>query len=118
MEFDKYTVTLLVLRPDAPTMTDDEAAALQDRHLHHGATLQDQGIILARGPLVDQDDERLRGFSIWSVDADTARRRANQDPAVQAGRLAVQVMTWMMPAGNLQFGKVRAPHSLAEVHGD
>jgi uncharacterized protein len=118
MRFDRYTVTLLVLRPDAPAMTDDEANALQDRHLDHGATLQDQGIILARGPLVDQDDEQLRGFSVWSVDADTARHFANQDPAVQAGRLAVQVMTWMMPAGNLEFGRVRAPHSIAEVRGE
>lgn len=118
MRFDRYTVTLLVLRPDAPAMTDEEAAALQDRHLAHGAALQDQGLILARGPLTEQDDERYRGLSVWSVDAATARDLANGDPAVQAGRLAVQVMTWMMPAGNLEFGKVRAPRSVAEALAD
>jgi len=118
MRFDRYTVILLTLRPDAPVMTDDEAADLQDRHLAHGAGLQDRGLVLARGPLVDQDDERFRGFSIWSVDQATARQHAEADPAVLAGRLAVQVMTWMMPAGNLGFSKVHPPRSLAEAADD
>ena len=118
MRFDRYTVTLLTLRPDAPVMTDEQAAELQDRHLAHGADLQDRGLILARGPLTEQDDERFRGFSIWSVDAATAREHAEADPAVRAGRLAVHVMTWMMPAGNLQFAQVRAPRSVAEAMAD
>jgi uncharacterized protein YciI len=118
MQFDRYTVTLLTLRPDAPLMTDQQADELQDRHLAHGADLQDRGLILARGPLTEQDDERFRGFSIWSVDAATAREHAEADPAVRARRLAVEVMTWMMPAGNIQFGQVRAPRSVAEAMAD
>ncbi|WP_020392403.1 YciI family protein [Kribbella catacumbae] len=118
MRFDSYTVILLTLRPDAPVMTEEQAAELQDRHLTHGAGLQDRGLILARGPLTDQDDERFRGFSIWSVDPATARAHAEADPAVQVGRLAVEVMTWMMPAGNIQFTKVRAPRSIAEATAD
>lgn len=118
MRFDRYTVILLTLRPDAPVMTEDEAAELQDRHLAHGAKLQESGLVLARGPLTDQDDERYRGFSIWSVDATTARAHAEADPAVRAGRLAVEVMTWMMPAGNLRFSRVRPPHSMAEATAD
>ena len=69
------------------------------------------------GPLVDQDDERLRGISIWTCDPETARRLNNEDPAVQAGRLAVQVMTWMVPAGNVRFENVPAPRSTAEASG-
>ena len=107
MRFDRYTVTLLTLRPDAPAMTDEQADELQDR-----------GLILARGPLMEQDDERFRGLSIWSVDAATARKHVAADPAVRAGRLAVTVMTWMMPAGNIQFTQVRAPRSLAEAMAD
>src|SRR5258708_1915928 len=115
MRFDQYTVTLLVLRPDAPQLTEDEANALQDRHLDHLATLSDQGIISAVGPLVGQDDPRLRGFSIWAVDADKARELANQDPGVLEGKYEIQVMTWMMAAGTLSFGNVKAPHSSAEA---
>ncbi|WP_329481769.1 YciI family protein [Kribbella sp. NBC_01484] len=118
MRFDRYTVILLTLRPDAPAMTDEEADERQDRHLAHGADMQERGLVLARGPLVDQDNERYRGFSIWSVDAATARNHAEADPAVRAGRLAVEVMTWMMPAGNLQFSRVRRPRSIADATTD
>jgi uncharacterized protein YciI len=118
MRFDRYTVILLTLRPDAPVMTDEEADELQDRHMAYGADLQARGLVLARGPLSEQDDERFRGFSVWSVDAETARKHAEGDPAVRAGRLAVNVMTWMMPAGNIQFAKVRAPRSVAEAMTD
>jgi len=115
MRFDQYTVTLLVLRPDAPALTEDEANALQDRHLHHNAMHYEEGRIVAVGPLAAQDDPRLRGFTIWSVDADAARELAQQDPAVVEGKFEIQVMTWRVPAGTLAFGKARVPHSIAEA---
>ncbi|MEU4288879.1 YciI family protein [Kribbella sp. NPDC026596] len=118
MRFDRYTVIVLTLRPDPPVLSDEQATELQNRHLAYGAGLQERGLVLARGPLTDQDDDRFRGFSIWSVDQETARAHAEADPAVRAGRLAVHVMTWMMPAGNLTFAKVRPPHSLAEAMED
>jgi uncharacterized protein len=117
MEFDRHTLVLLVLRPDAPELSEKEADELQDRHLAFRAELRDRGLV-AGGPLLDQDDERLRGISIWSVDPDTARRISEEDPAVQAGRLAVQVMTWMVPAGNIRFEDVSVPRSRAEAEAD
>jgi uncharacterized protein len=118
MEFDRHTLVLLVLRPDAPQLTDEEADELQDRHLAFRADLRERGFLEAGGPLVDQDDERLRSISIWTCDPETARRQSNEDPAVQAGRLAVEVMTWMVPAGNVRFETVSAPRSLAEAAED
>ena len=109
---------LLVRRPDAPELTDEEAAELQDRHLAYRADLRDRGHLIGGGPLVDQDDERLRSISIWTCDRETARRLSNEDPAVRAGRLAVEVMTWMVPAGNVHFENVPAPRSLAEAAED
>ena len=103
MQFDRHTLVLLVRRPDAPELTDEEADELQDRHLAFRADLRDRGYLIGGGPLVDQDDERLRGISIMACDPETARRLSNEDPAVQAGRLAVEVMTWMVPAGNVRF---------------
>ena len=41
-------------------LTDEEAAALQDRHLAFRADLRERGYLLCGGPLVDEDDERLR----------------------------------------------------------
>jgi uncharacterized protein len=51
-------------------------------------------------------------------DPDTARRLSNEDPAVRTGRLAVEVMTWMVPAGNVRFENVPAPRSMAEAAED
>ena len=118
MQFDRHTLVLLVLRPDAPDLTDEEAAELQDRHLAYRADLRARGLLVAGGPLDDQDDERLRSISIWMCDPVTARGLSNEDPAVQAGRLAVEVMTWMVPAGNVRFEHASAPRSLAEAAED
>jgi hypothetical protein len=35
VEFDRYTVSLLILRPDAPRLEEDAADALQDAHMSH-----------------------------------------------------------------------------------
>ena len=118
VQFDRHTLVLLVLRPDAPKLTDEEAEELQDRHLAFRADLRDRGYLIGGGPLVDQDDERLRGISIMACDPETARRLSNEDPAVRAGRLAIEVMTWMVPAGNVRFERVTAPRSLAEAEED
>ena len=115
MRFDQHTLVLLVRPPDAPDLSPDEADALQDAHLAFRADLRDQGYLLGGGPLMDQDDERLRGISLMSVDPATARELCSADPAVRAGRLAVQVMTWMVPAGNIRFENVPVPRSSAEA---
>ena len=56
MEFDQHTLVLLVLRADAPELTDEEADELQNRHLAFRADLRDRGYLSAGGPLVDQVD--------------------------------------------------------------
>src|SRR5215510_13674027 len=85
MEFDEFTVSLLVSGPTA--MTD----ALQDAHLAHLAALHDAGSLLAAGPLSDPARE-LRGLSILSVPVDEARRLKEADDAVRAGVFSVRVM--------------------------
>ncbi len=35
MEFDRYTITLLILSPDAPQLPDETLDALQDAHMSH-----------------------------------------------------------------------------------
>ena len=118
MRFDQHTLVLLVRPPDAPELSEQEADTLQDAHLAFRADLRDQGYLIGGGPLVGQDDERLRGISVMSVDPETARELSLADPAVRAGRLAIEVMTWMVPAGNIRFEDVPAPRSMAEVAAD
>jgi uncharacterized protein len=116
MEFERYTVALLVACHGAPELTDDEAVALQDAHLGHLADLHDQGHLLAVGPLADPGGE-LRGLSILAVDEDRARGLKNADPAVRAGLYRVRTMTWRVPAGLMRFSPAFVPRSIADVLG-
>jgi uncharacterized protein YciI len=115
MEFDRFTVVLLELRPDAPQLDDTAADALQDAHLDHLATLHEQGHLLAAGPLAGAGE--FRGLSVMRTDEEESRRLKESDPAVQAGRFSLRVITWQVPAGAVSFAPARFPHSIAEVLG-
>src|SRR2546427_6545250 len=115
MRFEPHTVVLLVRPENAPELSEDESNRLQDAPLANQATLVEQGHVIAAGPLVDQDDERLRGIAILSVDPDTARRLYSTDPKMQAGQAAFQVMTRMVAPGEVPFRKVPHPPSTAQV---
>lgn len=112
MHFDRFTIALLILRPDAPELDEEAAAALQDAHMAHLADLHEAGHLLAGGPL---DDEELRGLSILNVDPARARELKEDDPAVRAGRFSVKVIPWMVPGGAMSFSPTHFPRSSAEV---
>ena len=114
IELDRYTVALLILRPDAPQLDEEAAARLQDAHMAHLADLHDAGHLVAAGPLLD---ERFRGLSILNVDPDEARRLKEADPAVKAGRFSVQIIPWLVPKGAVTFAAVPFPRSAADVRG-
>ena len=114
MDFDRLTITLLVLREDAPDQSEEEAAALQDAHLAHLAGLHEAGHLVAAGPLRDPDSH-YRGLSILTVGVEEARALAEADPAVKAGKFRVIVLPWMVPAGALHFSPAKFPHSIAEA---
>jgi len=73
MEFDRYTISLLMLHPDAPAFSEQEEAELQDAHMSHLAQLHQAGQLLAAGPVLGAPDRELRGFPILNVDPDLAR---------------------------------------------
>ena len=113
MEFDRYTVTLLLKRPDGPQLGENEQAALQDAHMAHLADLATQGHLLAAGPLFD---EQYRGLSILNVSPEQALALKENDPAVRAGVYSVVAMPWMLPAGAMSFSPTRFPRSMAEAN--
>ena len=110
MEFDEYTISLLV---SGPTPNTD---ALQDAHLAHLASLHDAGSLLAAGPLSDPTGE-LRGLSILSVPVDEALRLKEADEAVRAGAFSVRVMPWKIPSGGMSFSRTFYPRSIRDVTG-
>ncbi len=114
MEFDTFTVSLLVLRDDAPDWDDETASAMQDAHLDHLANLHEQGHLhgcrTARPRQVPRPVDPARP-------AGRGARPQGGDPAVQAGRFDVVVMPWQVPAGAVHFTPARFPHSIADVEG-
>ena len=118
MQFDRYTITLLILRPDAPRLADDALSTLQDEHMSHLADLHEAGHLLAAGPLLGANDRAFRGLSIWRADPDQVRDLIEKypDPAVTAGRFRVEVLPWMVPSGAMQFSRIRLPRSMAEAN--
>ena len=116
MEFDRYTVVLLVTPEDPPQLSEDEAARLQDEHLGHLADLHERGVLLAAGPLGDPGSHRHdRGLSVLRCEPDEALRLKGEDPAVKAGVFGLVVMPWMLPAGAMHFTPTTFPRSTDEV---
>jgi uncharacterized protein YciI len=82
MQFDHLTITLLILRSDAPQLNEEAAAALLDAHVAHIADLHEAGYLVASGPLLDA---RFRGLSVFTVEPEHARALKEQDPVVRDG---------------------------------
>ena len=101
MRLDAYTIVLLRRPKDAPQMTGDELARLQDEHVAFNARMREAGHALVSGPFAGQPDESWRGMSIFRTSVEQTRELMRADPSVRAGWLEVDVFTWMMPAGAL-----------------
>jgi uncharacterized protein YciI len=98
MELEAYELVLLRRPPDPTPYDDATLERIQREHLAYHASLRASGEVVTNGPVQDQPDASLRGLTFYRTGSlDEARRLAEQDPAVLAGRLAVQVMTWWCP---------------------
>jgi uncharacterized protein len=90
---------ILLRRPDAATEYDDETLdQIQRDHVAFYTAQRESGHVVTNGPVGDQPDEALRGISIFAMESlERARELASTDPAVRAGRLEVEAMTWLCP---------------------
>ncbi len=115
IQFDQFTIALLIRRPEAPRLDEKTENSFQDAHLAYLAKLHDEGYLLAAGPLLGALDREFRGLSILKADPEKTRVLTQQDPAVQAGIFSVKVMPWIVPGGAITFSHTRFPRSSAEV---
>jgi len=64
--------------------------------------LREAGHIVTNGPVDEQPDPSLRGLAFYRTGSlERARQLAGADPAVRAGRLAAEIMTWYCPPGTI-----------------
>jgi len=99
---ERYTLVILK-RPanGGPRVADPEA--LQRQHLAHLTSMARAGKLVVAGPFDDQADPRLRGLCVYRAPLEEARRLAQDDPAVKAGRLEVEVLSWWVEKGAMTF---------------
>ncbi|HEY1418695.1 MAG TPA: YciI family protein [Myxococcaceae bacterium] len=99
---ERYSLVLL-RRPanGGPKVADLEA--LQRQHLGHLQAMARAGKMVVAGPFADQADPRMRGMCLYRVSLEEARRLAQEDPMVKAGRLEVEVLTWWVEQGAMTF---------------
>lgn len=79
-----------------------EAAKIQEAHLAHLSKLAEDKKLCIAGPF--ENSPEILGIAIYSVpDLSTADSLANADPAVQAGRLTVDVFPFWAAVGSQLF---------------
>ncbi len=99
----KLTKMYLVFLTRGEKWTPEKTPAteeIQKGHMANITRLAELKKLIAAGPF--GDDGRLRGIFVFRVDSlDEAKSFTASDPAVQAGRLAMDIHTWMVPEGIL-----------------
>jgi uncharacterized protein len=100
---------VLLRRPDnPPEYPEEELERIQREHMDYHAAMRDAGHVVTNGPVDEQPDPSLRGLTFYRTGSlERSRQLAMDDPAVRAGRLAVEIMTWYCPLGTMsQPGRV------------
>ena len=102
VELEAFELVVL-RRPREPREYDEQTLErIQREHLAFHASLRKSGQVVTNGPVTDQPDESLRGFTFYRTGSlEEARRLAQADSAVRAGRLEIDVMTWYCPPGTM-----------------
>ncbi len=102
-EFDTYQLVLLEAAPGRPELSDEEHRALNRRHLGHFSKMRAAGFLKVAGPV--DDDESIAGICLYQAGSlARARKLAEDDPAVRAGRFVPRVLTWYTVKGALAWG--------------
>jgi uncharacterized protein len=101
---EKYYLVLLKRAANAPQLEPKALEDLQKRHLGHLNSMYLAGKMVVAGPFDEQKDPSLRGMCLYRVGTmEEARKLAESDPTVKAGRLEVEVLAWWVEKGAVTF---------------
>ncbi len=105
-QFDTYFMVFLKAAENRDNSDPEATMDIQRQHRAHLRKLREDGKILAAGPLEAPEGHPLRGIVFYRGDLapEDVERMAGADPAVQAGRLKVEVLRWWTPKGEVSFG--------------
>ncbi len=100
----KYVLAFLKAGPnrDQDSIT---AAKLQQAHMENIQRFADEGKLTLAGPFLD--DGNLRGIYIFDVESiEEAKKLTETDPAIQAGRLIMELHPWYGSAALKQVNDI------------
>ena len=102
MDLEAFELVLLRRPASAPDYPGEELDRIQREHLAYHARLREADLVVTNGPVDEQPDPSLRGLAFYRTGSlERSRQLAEADPAVRAGRLAVEIMTWYCPPGTM-----------------
>lgn len=102
MDLEAFELVLLRRPASAPDYPQAELERIQREHVAYHERLREVGHVVTNGPVDGQPDPSLRGLTFYRTGSlERSRQLAEDDPAVRAGRLAVDIMTWYCPPGTM-----------------
>jgi uncharacterized protein YciI len=115
MEFNQFTLALLLRRPDAPKIVGAEENLLQEEHLAFLTKLRNEGHELVAGPVTGSQDRKLRGVCIFRGTPDEVRALMQKDPWFRVGCHDHEYHSWIVPRGEISFPKDHLRLPLIEI---
>jgi uncharacterized protein len=102
VDLEAFELALLRRPADAQDYPEEQLERIQREHLAYHEKLRQSGEVVTNGPVVGQPDPSLRGLTFYRTGSvERSRELAEADPAVLAGRLTADIMTWYCPPGTM-----------------
>lgn len=99
-----YVMALLKEGPNR-NQNSTEAAQLQRAHLDNISRMAEEGKLVVAGPFFD--DWEVKGIYIFAVESvEEAKELTKTDPAIQAGRLKMELHPWYGSAALMKMGEL------------
>jgi len=102
----RYVMAFLKAGPNRD-MDETEAMEIQRAHLNNIRRMAEEGDLVLAGPFMGNGD--IRGIYIFNVaTVEEARELTNTDPAVEAGRLEMELHPWYGSAALIKVNDIHA----------
>ncbi len=100
----QYVMAFLKSGPNR-NQSKEEAARLQNAHMDNIFRMAKEGKLIVAGPFMD--DWEVRGIYIFNVTTlEEAKALTETDPAIQAGRLAMELHPWYGSAALMKVNEI------------
>ena len=100
----QYVMAFLKAGPNR-SQSQEEAMKLQKAHLDNISRMAKEGTLVLSGPFLDEGD--IRGIYIFNVTTiEDAKALTETDPAIQAGRLVMELHPWYGSAALMKVTEI------------